>query len=391
MLLGEHGRRHEHQHLLAADRDRERRAQRDLGLAEADVAADEPVHRMRRLEVLLDRLDRRALVLGLAVRELALELLDPLVLDVVGDARLRLALRVELQQLAGHLAEVRARARLQVVPRLAAELRERRRLRVGADVAADLADLLVRDVDAVVAAVGEQEVVARDAGDLLRLEAEQLRDAVVLVHDVVAGAQVGEALQRAARRARRARRPLAEDLRVGQQREAELAPDEAASRRRDRRTGDRSGLARLEQLGLHAAQQRLLAERLTAVRERDDDVELLAQQAAQLVLGLGETARGERRPLRVERERLALRQRRQLGRAVERDRRQALLRPDGLHLVERPDEVGRPVERLHEIGGRLERALLALVRAEVDLDELTPPLGGGIDRRLARPRAARAG
>ncbi len=87
VLLREHRRRHEHQHLLAADGDGERGAQRDLGLAEADVAADEPVHRMRRLEILLDRLDRRALVLGLAVRELALEPLDPLVLDVVGDAR----------------------------------------------------------------------------------------------------------------------------------------------------------------------------------------------------------------------------------------------------------------------------------------------------------------
>ena len=233
VLLREHRRRHEHQHLLAVDGDRERGAHRHLGLAEADVAADEPVHRMRRLEILHHRLDRRPLVLRLAVRELRLEALDPLVLDVVGDARLRLPLRVQLQQLAGHLAQVCARTSLQVVPRLAAELRERGRLRVGADVAADLADLLVRDVDAVVAAVGEQQVVARDARNLLRLEALQLRDAVVLVDDVVARAQVGEALQRAARRSRGARRPLAEDLRVGQQRDAEVAPDEAAPRGRD--------------------------------------------------------------------------------------------------------------------------------------------------------------
>ena len=152
VLLREDRRRHEHQHLLAVDRDGERGAERDLGLAEADVAADEPVHRPRRLEVLLDRLDRARLVLGLAVRELGLEPLEPLVVDVVGDARPRLPLRVELQQLAGQLAQVLARARLEVVPGLAAELRERRRLRVGADVARDLADLLVRDVEAVVAA-----------------------------------------------------------------------------------------------------------------------------------------------------------------------------------------------------------------------------------------------
>ena len=45
MLLGEQRRRHEHRDLLAVGERDERGAQRDLGLAEADVAADEPVHR----------------------------------------------------------------------------------------------------------------------------------------------------------------------------------------------------------------------------------------------------------------------------------------------------------------------------------------------------------
>ena len=67
---------------------------------------------------------------------------------------------------------------------------------------------------------------------VLRLEAEQLADAVVLVHDVVAGAQVGERLQRAPdARGLRPRRALAEELRVGQQDEVQVAPDEAATRR----------------------------------------------------------------------------------------------------------------------------------------------------------------
>ena len=47
----------------------------------------------------------------------------------------------------------------------------------------------------VVAAEVEVQVVARDPGDGLRVEAREARDAVVLVHDVVAGAQVGEALE----------------------------------------------------------------------------------------------------------------------------------------------------------------------------------------------------
>jgi hypothetical protein len=77
VLLGEDGRRDEHQCLLAVERGRKRGADRDLGLAEANVAADEPVHRARRLEVLLDGLDRGRLVGRLAIRERSLEPLEP--------------------------------------------------------------------------------------------------------------------------------------------------------------------------------------------------------------------------------------------------------------------------------------------------------------------------
>ena len=79
VLLRENGGRDEHQHLASVEGDRERGAQRDLGLAEADVAADEPVHRARRLEVLLHCLDRRALVVRLAVGEAGLQPLEPVV------------------------------------------------------------------------------------------------------------------------------------------------------------------------------------------------------------------------------------------------------------------------------------------------------------------------
>ena len=66
-----------------------------------------------------------------------------------------------------------------------------------ADVARDLRELVGGHEDAVVALVFEVQVVARDAGDGARLEAREARDAVVLVDDDVAGAQVGERAQRA--------------------------------------------------------------------------------------------------------------------------------------------------------------------------------------------------
>ncbi len=77
MLLREDGRRHEHQRLLAVQRGGEGGPDRDLRLAEADVAADEAVHRAGCFEVLFHGLDRGRLVGGLAVGELGLEPLEP--------------------------------------------------------------------------------------------------------------------------------------------------------------------------------------------------------------------------------------------------------------------------------------------------------------------------
>src|SRR5439155_14482179 len=242
--------------------------------AEADVAADEPVHRPRRLEVLLDRLDRALLVLGLPIRELGLEALQPLVTQVEGLAFGLLAAGVERKEIARKLPQALAGPALQVLPGLAAELGERGRAGIRPDVARHLADLLVRDIEAVLAPEGEQQVVAGDAGDLLRLEGLQAADAVVLVDDVVARAEVGEALESAPKSGVRPGRTLAEDLRVGRQHESALAPDESSPSRSDREQKlrfVRQRLAGLEQSRLDPPKQVLRPQSLTPVREGNDD------------------------------------------------------------------------------------------------------------------------
>ena len=57
MLLRENRRRAEDERLSVVHGGSERRPDRDLRLPEADVAADEPIHRPWRLEILLHRLD----------------------------------------------------------------------------------------------------------------------------------------------------------------------------------------------------------------------------------------------------------------------------------------------------------------------------------------------
>ena len=138
----------------------------------------------------------------------------------------------------------------------------------------------------------------------------------------------------------------------------------------------------------------LRAQRLAAMRERNDDTLAGAHERSELVLGLGETARGDRRPLRLERERLVLRERIELRRPLERERRELVLFPDAPNVVGLEDEVGRTIERRHEIVRH--RPDVAFVAVPL-LDQVETPLRGGIDRarldgmqRALRERRERA-
>ena len=69
MLLGENGGRREERDLFAVHNRFERSANRDLGLAKTDIAANQAVHRLRALHVNLRVDDRFQLIRRLAERE----------------------------------------------------------------------------------------------------------------------------------------------------------------------------------------------------------------------------------------------------------------------------------------------------------------------------------
>src|SRR5262249_33845119 len=149
-----------------------------------------------------------------------------------------------------------------------------------------------------------------------------------------------------------ARRPLPEDLRVGEKREPELTPDEASARRRD---GEEElgvagqPLAGGEDAGVDPAQHALVAQRVAPVRERDDGAGPGGDERAELVLRLAQAACRERRPLRVERERLAGRERVKRRGGLERELLAELLPPELAHLVRLPHEIRACRERGLEV------------------------------------------
>ena len=225
-------------------------------------------------------------------------------------------------------------------------------------------------------------------GDLLRLEAEQLADAVVLVDDVVAGAQVGERLERAA------------EARVGARRRAcgrPACPAAATSPSSRQTKPRRAGATANSELRLARERPRLVLEQLAprpgaacsacaaprrGAGTRRRRAGRARTNARELVLGLGR-ARAPRSPGAAPRTRTAgpTGTGRAPTRRVERDRVEPTSsRPDPAHLVRLPDEVRRPVERRHEVVGDAAAASSSSSR-ERRLDEVEAPLGRRVDQR----------
>ena len=186
VLRGEDGRRHEDGDLLAVLGRLERGPQRDLGLAIADVADHEPVHRPDELHVGLDLGRGAQLVDRLLVREGRLHLGLP---RRIGRERVapRVGARgVQREQLLGQVVDRLADPLLGAQPLGPAEPRQGRSL--AARIAADPADLLDRDEDPVAAGERQLEVVAILTGAAAAEHPLVAGHAVIDVDDEVARA-----------------------------------------------------------------------------------------------------------------------------------------------------------------------------------------------------------
>ena len=216
MLAREQRRRHDDGHLFALHHREEGGPQRHFGLAEADIAADEPVHRLALGEVVGDGLDARKLVVGLLVGEAR----DELIIGALGRGedgrRLRLARGRDLDQFLRHLADALLHARLAALPGGAAELVEVRARLVGA-VARQKLHVLDGQEQLVAALIFEFDAIVGRARRVDGLEADEAADAVVGVHHEVARREARRLDEHIARLLglAAADEPVAEDVLLG--------------------------------------------------------------------------------------------------------------------------------------------------------------------------------
>ena len=124
MLAGEQRGWHHNGDLLAFhDRD-EGGAKRNLGFAEAHVAADQPIHRAAHCEVFGDRIDARELIVGFLVREAREKFGVSAIWHREHGRSFGLAGRSHLDEFLGHLADALFEPGFTALPRRAAKLVE---------------------------------------------------------------------------------------------------------------------------------------------------------------------------------------------------------------------------------------------------------------------------
>ena len=186
MLLGQHRGRREHGDLLAVHHRLERGADRHLRLAEADIAADEPVHRALGFHVGLGRGDRGKLVGGFLVQKRVFKLLLPFVVRREREAGARFPLGMDGEQLGGIIKNRALGGEPGLRPAPVAEFAQRGRSLPDAHVARDEERLLQRDVKPRRVCKFDCQHFLVFFASLEFLQAEIPADAVFEMHDEVA-------------------------------------------------------------------------------------------------------------------------------------------------------------------------------------------------------------
>jgi hypothetical protein len=195
VLLGQQRGRAQYRHLLAVGHGDEGGAHGDLGLAEADVAADQAVHRLARLHVFDHGVDGGLLVGGFLEAEAVGEGLQVVLLEDERVALARGALGVEVQQFGGGVVHLLGGLLLGLFPLPRAQRVQLDRFRVGAAVARDDLQLGHRHVELGAVGVFEVEEFGVAFAEVHVQQPEVAADAVAFMHHGIADPQFGQVAQ----------------------------------------------------------------------------------------------------------------------------------------------------------------------------------------------------
>ena len=195
VLTGEHGGGHQNGGLFACKHAFHDCTQGNLGLTEANVTAQQAIHRARGFHIALDFFNAAQLIVGLVVGEGLLELALPDIVVREGEALEASTLSVELDESGGQFLGGCLGTRAGALPVRTAQLVEPYFFRLAAaDVLGNEVERGGGDVQKIGAREGDFDEVTRCAVDHHAFHADVPANAVMLMHHEVAGGQVGVAL-----------------------------------------------------------------------------------------------------------------------------------------------------------------------------------------------------
>ena len=192
MLLRENRRRHKHGDLLAVQHGAKRRPHGDFGFAVADIAADQPIHRLRRGHVARHVLNRFVLIRRLFVLERRLKFAVQVFVRREHHARQRLPRRIRVEQFPRHFLDGRLDALFHPRPACAAQFVYFRAMLVCAQIFLHQIEPIHRHVELVAAAVFQMQAFHRHGLHGQLFQAEIDADAVIHMHHVIVDVKLAE-------------------------------------------------------------------------------------------------------------------------------------------------------------------------------------------------------
>ena len=221
MLPCEQGRRAHHRYLQPGHRRDERRAQRDLRLAETDIADDQPVHRPASREIAQYIGDRAILIVRLGEGEAIDEAGIGAVIGLGDLAGTKGAFGGNRDELTRNFADALLHPALAPLPSFAAQPIEAGAV-FARSVARQHVDILDRDVELVAAGIFQRDAIVRALTDRDRGQPLVAADAMIDMDDKVAGRERGELGKKRVRRFTTlgaTHQPIAKHVLLGQQRD----------------------------------------------------------------------------------------------------------------------------------------------------------------------------
>ena len=196
MLLYKNGGRCEEYGLFSVHDALKYRAKSNLRFSESDVAAQESVHRLFRLHVFLDVLDRIQLVFRLLIGEIVFKLRLPYCVRGKSISIDGLSLRIEFNEVKSELLDGVFRTAYGLAPLGGSEAGKLRCPSVGSDIFLDMVEAVHRDIKMVVVRIGDLQVVSLRALDFEVYETVISADAVFIIDDQLTRNKIREQVDR---------------------------------------------------------------------------------------------------------------------------------------------------------------------------------------------------